>query len=232
MAVERVYHNHRLATNSPFEKVMTREAAENLVRAEQHKEAVLQKVYHVVITEDQVRAEMQRIEKSTRTPEILREIKATLGNDTKRFQRTVVRPLLVDQILRERFGNDMALHALARRRCEQARQKLLDAKSTDLVRLEKILREQKPDRIEQVSWEFRPSPNTSESSEKLSFADLPPTLQKVLDAQLRSPGNVSAVIEMPSEFLLYVARARTPEALSVVCAVFAKVDFEVWLRRN
>lgn len=43
---------------------------------------------------------------------------------------------------------------------------------------------------------------------KFYFADLPGELQKVLRVQLRQPGDVSAVIETPGGFLLYVAKEK------------------------
>src|SRR5207237_6369045 len=46
------------------------------------------------------------------------------------------------------------------------------------------------------------------------FEDLPGELQNVLRVQLRQPGDVSAVIETPAGFLLYVAREKTDAVLS------------------
>src|SRR5687768_16846719 len=102
-AIERVYHNHRLGDKPPFEQAMPRETVDRLVRQDFHKEAVLKKAYGVVITSAQLEAEAQRINTTTRAPEILAELKAALGNDAGRFARAVAKPLLVGRLLRERF---------------------------------------------------------------------------------------------------------------------------------
>ncbi len=51
----------------------------------------------------------------------------------------------------------------------------------------------------------------------------------MLRVQLRQPGDVSAVIETPGGFLLYVAMAKTDTALSVACLSVPKRGYEQWL---
>jgi hypothetical protein len=64
---------------------------------------------------------------------------------------------------------------------------------------------------------------------KYYFEDLPGELRNVLQAQLRQPGDVSAVIETPGGFLLYVCKARTAETLSVAALSLPKRSYEQWL---
>jgi hypothetical protein len=61
------------------------------------------------------------------------------------------------------------------------------------------------------------------------FEDLPAELQRVLRVQLRQPGDVSAVIETPGGFLLYVAKERTNTALTVACLSLPKRSYEQWV---
>src|SRR5216684_4210992 len=44
-------------------------------------------------------AEAERINATTRAPEVLAELKAALGNDPARFARTVARPIVVERTL-------------------------------------------------------------------------------------------------------------------------------------
>ena len=60
-------------------------------------------------------------------------------------------------------------------------------------------------------------------------ADATVALQQVLRAQLRRAGDVSALIETPGGFLLYVARAKTSETLSVTAFALPKRSYEAWL---
>jgi hypothetical protein len=54
-------------------------------------------------------------------------------------------------------------------------------------------------------------------------------LQNVLRVQLRQPGDVSAVIETPSGFLLYVAQAKTEAVLVTAGLSLPKRSYEQWL---
>jgi hypothetical protein len=73
------------------------------------------------------------------------------------------------------------------------------------------------------------SPRGAERDRKQYFEDLPGELQQVLRLQLRQPGDVSAVIEAPGRFLLYVVEQKTDTALTVACLSLPKRGYEQWL---
>ena len=100
---------------------------ENLVRLDLKKEAVLRKTYGVTITPALLDAEVQRINTTTRAPDMLAEIKAALGNDPVKFANVFAKPFLVERELRGRFDNDDALHAAQRQEAERVREQLLEA---------------------------------------------------------------------------------------------------------
>jgi hypothetical protein len=296
-AIERVYYNHRLGDKPPFEQTMPPALVEKLVREDLHKEAVLKKSYGVEITPAMLAAEVQRINATTRAPEVLAELKAALGNDTNRFARTVARPIVVERRLREKFDSDDALHAPQRRETEKVREQLLAVRSSrgneaqtsspqpstlnsqphgrsllppsqsydvtstsaaanDLnVKLVASLENGHSNDVTETTWQLgaRPvatnapsadeidikqrfgpdaqilSPPQTEKDRKFYFEDLPAELQNVLRVQLRQPGDVSAVIETPSGFLLYVAKAKTETVLSVATLSLPKRNYEQWL---
>ena len=97
-AIERVYYNHRSGEKSPFEQTLPEAALEKLVREDQVKEAALKKVYGVEITPALLEAEVQRINASTRAPEMLNEIKSALGNNPARFANAFAKPFLVERL--------------------------------------------------------------------------------------------------------------------------------------
>lgn len=77
------------------------------------------------------------------------------------------------------------------------------------------------------------SPQASDGKERqFYFADLPGELQNVLRVQLRQVGDVSAVIEMPGGFLLYVAKEKTAAVLSVASLSLPKRSYEQWLEEK
>src|SRR5512144_1003338 len=80
-AIERVYYNHRLGQKPPFEEALAPATLEGLVRLDLKKETVLRKTYGVTINPALLDAEVQRINTTTRAPDMLAEIKDALGND-------------------------------------------------------------------------------------------------------------------------------------------------------
>jgi len=76
------------------------------------------------------------------------------------------------------------------------------------------------------------SPHAGGEDQQFYFADLPAGLQNVLRVQLRQPGDVSAVIETPSGFLLYVAKEKTDVVLSVAAVFRPKCSYEQWLAEH
>jgi hypothetical protein len=259
-AVERVYYNHRLGTKPPFEETMPPSLVEKLVRRDLRKETVLRRVYGVEITPSLLATEVRRINTTTRAPEMLAEVKAALGNDSGKFAQVFAKPILVERLLHSKFDNDDDLHAGIRHECEQARYALLAAKTNgaDAAQLLAQLKHAWSNAVTETTWQMttRPaatnapaadeieikrrfgpdaqiisSPHDAESDRNFYFGDLPGDLQKVLGAQLRKPGDVSAVIETPSGFLLYLARERTDRTLSAAVLSLPKRSYEEWLQQ-
>jgi hypothetical protein len=272
-AIERVYYDHRTGTKPPFEETLPADQLRGLVELDLAKEAALKNVYGVEITPAMIEAEVQRINTTTRAPEILAELKAALGNNTNRFARTVAKPIVVERLLRNHFDNDDKLHATQRREAEQVREQLLAVRSIRgdealaqrsevggqrsevaatnglMARLVAILKAGHSNAVTEITWELGPrtpdthapaleeleikkrfgpearlltGPGGADKERQFFFADLPPDLQRVLQVQLRQPGDVSAVIETPSGFLLYVCGEKTAETLP-------KCSYEEWL---
>ena len=258
-AIERVYYQHRLGTKPPFEVTLPRATLESLVQLDLNKEAALQKVYGMTITPAQLAAEVQRINTTTRAPEMLAEIKAALGNDPGKFSNAFAKPILVERELRQRFDNDDKLHAATRRECETARHQLLAAKTNGAspAQLLALLQQSRSNAVTETTWQLGPrpaetnaptadeleikrrfgpdaqilsSPHAGADKEgKFYFADLPGELQRVLDVQLRREGDVSAVIETPGGFLLYLAKEKTAGTLSAAMLSLPKRSYEQWL---
>jgi len=257
-AIERVYHAHRIGTTQTFEQAMPRELIERLVREEMKKEAVLRQVYGMEITPTMVAAEVERINTTTRAPEMLAEIKQSLGGNAARFAAGMARPILVERELRARFENDDQLHTAQRREAEQARASLIAKKPVAGMReitwqLTARPPEHKPaapaspppatgaktssksysnEATARLSQTISSPDRTAPEIEKLYFEDLDPELQKVLRIQLQKPGDVSAVIETPGGFLLFLTREKSPENLTVASLSIPRRSYEAWLAQQ
>lgn len=258
-AVERVYYQHRLGDKPPFEQALPRATLEQLVQSDLRKESVLERVYHVKISPAQVGDEVRRIDTTTRAPEMLAEIKAALGNDPARFAQTVARPIVVERELRRHFENDDSLHAPRRREAEKTRNELLAHRAEGPDALVALLNRGHSNEVRETTWQLtarpaRPAgqeeadqdltearkrfgpnaqilaPASADQGQKIYFEDLPSELQTVLRVQLRQAGDVSAVIETPDAFLLYVAREKTDAVLRVAGLALSKQSYEQWLQ--
>jgi len=190
----------------------------------------------------------------------LAELKAALGNDPDRFAWTVARPLVVDRLLRQRFEEDESLHAGERKEMEDLRAQLLAARKSgaDVGQLLGLMEEGRSNEVVESTWLLSPrpapekpvaGPDQAEVREqfgpdarvlspadnpagngKLYIEDMAPDLRRVLLLQLAKAGDVSAVIEVPSGYLLYLARGRTDARLDIACLAMRKRDFDGWLQ--
>ena len=254
-AIERVYHAHRTGTKQTFEEAMPRALLEQIVRQDQRKETTLRKVYGLEISPAMIATEVERINTTTRAPEVLAEIKHALGDDASRFATAMARPIIVERELRRRFDNDDKLHAAQRQDADTARASLLDKKpvanmhevtwqltprpaadkpapaaaSTNPTEARSTSKAYTNEATAQVAQPLIPPDKTAPGKEKLYFKDLDPELQKVLRAQLQKPGDVSAVIEMPGGFLVFLAKEKNSDTLTVSSLTIPKRSYEEWL---
>lgn len=233
VAVERVYYARQLGTKPAFEAAMPRAAIERKVQQELLKESVLKSVYGIEISPAMVQQEVERIQKTSLAPEALKQLQTALGNDPERFARAVVRPLVVDRVLRERFAADAAAQTKQRQAAEALRAELLAAKPEARA----ALLNQRGD-VRPVKWLLGAPPPAREKTRRASaapaprdayFAELHPQMQRVLDAQLQQPGDVSAVFGSDAHFAVYVATGRSADALSVLAIEIPCLTFDAWL---
>lgn len=69
----------------------------------------------------------------------------------------------------------------------------------------------------------------SSAGPQFYFADLPEDLRRVLSVQIQKPGDVTAVIETPKDFLLFLAEEKTSLSLSAATLTIPKRGYELWL---
>lgn len=73
---------------------------------------------------------------------------------------------------------------------------------------------------------------TGRDERAFSFNELPADLGAVLDAQLRHPGDVSAVIETDHAFHVYITRLRNAKALKAGCITLHKMGLDEWVAKQ
>jgi hypothetical protein len=227
-AIERVYHSHRTGATETFEQALPADDLRRLVKRDTAREKFLRTHYGVEISAAQIAAETARIHATTRAPETLAEIKAALGGDAARFANAFVKPLLVERELRLRFASDDAFHASLRHVGEITRTNLLHARAAGAAAPELIahLTRAHSNAVAQITWRLGDGDPAASTP---AFASLPPQLREVLAVQLRAPADVSALIETPEKFLLFVVQEKTETKLTAACLVLPKPSCDDWL---
>jgi N-acetylneuraminic acid mutarotase len=92
---------------------------EERVRDSLLKSTALDAVWSRPLTNEQLQAEIDHMARNTRSPEILRELWAALGNDPSRIAECLARPQLADRLVRDWYAFDTRFHDPVRDRANE-----------------------------------------------------------------------------------------------------------------
>jgi N-acetylneuraminic acid mutarotase len=124
-AIERVYQAHQIGTRPPFDPGANTARIERKVRTYMEQSVALEQIWNAPLTAEALAREWERIARSTNFPDRLRELYRALGDDPFVIQECLVRPELVDHLVRGRFAYDASIHAAARAEAESLRDSLV-----------------------------------------------------------------------------------------------------------
>jgi hypothetical protein len=111
-AIEDVYWRHRIwPKENPDPKpsldaVMSQAQVENKVTGYLHDSLVLEDYWQRPITAEQLQAEMDRMARDTKQPEVLRELFEALGNDPAVIAECLARPILAERLIADLSAQD------------------------------------------------------------------------------------------------------------------------------
>src|SRR5437899_2485127 len=123
-AVEDVYWRHRIwpkenADAKPsLAAVMSQKQLEKKVNDYLRKSQALEDYWQRPITTEQLQAEMDRMAKHTKQPEVLHELFQALGNDPFVIAECLARPALADRLLTSWYAYDQRFHGELKQRAE------------------------------------------------------------------------------------------------------------------
>ena len=104
-AIEEVYWRHRIwpkqrpDTKPPLDAVMSRAQLENKVAGSLQDSLVLEGYRQKPITPEQLQAEIDRMARHTKQPQVLQELFEALGNDPAVIAECLARPVLTERLL-------------------------------------------------------------------------------------------------------------------------------------
>ena len=126
-AIEEVYWRHRIwprhggerADPKPsLDTVMSRAQIEKKVTDYLRKSQALENCWHQPITAEQLQAEMNRMAKHSKQPDVLRELFEALGNDAFVIAECLARPALAERLLASWNAKDVRSHGERQQREE------------------------------------------------------------------------------------------------------------------
>src|ERR1043166_5995741 len=123
-ALEEVYWRHRIWPKErpdpkpSLDAVMSRAQLEKKVTDYLRNSQVLEDYWQRPITAEQLQAEMDRMAKNTKQPEVLQELFQALDNDPFVIAECLARPALAERLLASWYAYDERVHDELRRRAE------------------------------------------------------------------------------------------------------------------
>jgi hypothetical protein len=123
-AIEEVYWRHRIwpkerpDSKPSLDAVMPQWEVEKKVTDYLRKSQALQDCWQRPITAKQLQAEMDRMSKHTKQPEVLRELFEALGNDPFVIAECLARPALAERLLTNGYSDDQRIHGELKQRAE------------------------------------------------------------------------------------------------------------------
>jgi hypothetical protein len=121
-AIEDVYWHHRIwpkerpDSKPSLEAVMSEAQLKRKVTDYLRKSQLLAEYWHRPLTSAQLQAEMGRMAKHTKQPEVLRELFAALGNDPVVIAECLARPALAERVLTNWYAYDERMHGELKQR--------------------------------------------------------------------------------------------------------------------
>ena len=112
-AIEKVYRRHRTKeTSASLDGAigLPVEAARRKVEETLRKSVALERVWSRRVSAADLQSEIDRMMRSTRRPEVLKELFGSLGNDPLLIAECLARPVLVDRLIRNIYATDMRFH--------------------------------------------------------------------------------------------------------------------------
>jgi N-acetylneuraminic acid mutarotase len=123
-AIEGVYWRHRIWPKErpdpkpSLDAAMSQAQLEKKVEEYLRKSQALEDYWHRPITAEQLQAEMDRMSRQTKQPEVLRELFAALGNDPFVIAECLARPALAERLLTDWYAYDQRIHGELKQRVE------------------------------------------------------------------------------------------------------------------
>lgn len=123
--IERIYWQNRIwpkenpQSKPAFEQSISSGAIRDKIENYLQKSTALKKIWNFTISSERVQLELKRISANTKNPQMLEQIFGALDRDPNVIAECLVRPILVNKILRERYSYEKLFHGEIRAAAEE-----------------------------------------------------------------------------------------------------------------
>ena len=231
-AIEQVYYNHRIwpkenpSAKPPLDVMMPEASLRTKVEDSLKKSNALAEDWRQPITPAQLQAEMNRMARSSKSPEVLRELFAALGNDPYLIAECLARPILADRLIHNWYAFDSRFHGDLK---QQAESELMRFGSSDTMR-------NLSGQYSESEWVLRQNNDPTAPSSNPSIITLDPEQWKEWTADLRSrfaagqipTGVLSPLKEDKTAFSVTTVLESQPGRIRVAAVRWPKQPFDAW----
>ncbi|PIS32822.1 MAG: hypothetical protein COT39_02610 [Parcubacteria group bacterium CG08_land_8_20_14_0_20_48_21] len=197
----------------------------------QEKELLLNALGRVLIQQDYT-DEYHRIERDTRDRKSWEEQKALMRNDPQLINTYLLKPLLLDQKLKQLYEQDAAYQQEKKQEAEQLRERLardpdnFQTIAGDAFAVQTLRRNPRPEDIG-----FPEAQNIDPATQSFldEFQRIYLTNLQHIEALLQEQGFVSSVQDENGNWSIYQLVSSNDTELTVNTAIIAKPDYAVWL---
>ncbi len=224
-AIEEVYWRHRIwprgnpAPKPALAAVLPQAAIRLKVLDYLKKSRALEEVWQRPLTGEQLQAELDRMSRSTRDPEMLRQLYEALDGDAYVIAETLARPTLVERLIRNAYAYDDRFHGAVERRARESLAGARDAAG---------MRALGGDYVE-ATYRLRDAAGVGPDVEREGrVVALTAEEWKDFDGRLAPAGRPGALEEDADRFFAAALLSRAQGEATVATVSWAKRPFEAW----
>ena len=231
-AIERVYYAHQIGATKPFEQAVPREVIGRKVRTTLQQSVALETYWNTHVKDADLDREVDRMVRTTRMADRLRELFAALGNDPIMIRECLARPALVSRLLRSFYASDPRIHAPARAEAEELRLHLgkgsTGPKDEHYARGTLELVRESAAGPEMQDADQRPMDARNEIGQPRRESTSDEELKVWRSQLVGKPGGVGEVREERGEFVVPVLLEDRSDAMTLAIYSVPKKPLEIW----
>ncbi|MBI3478463.1 MAG: cadherin-like domain-containing protein [Acidobacteria bacterium] len=223
-AIEQVYWQHRVAPGVAgptlsFAEAVPREVIDRKAEDAVLESMALQRFWNVTVGGEQLQAELNRMAAHTKSPDILAELFAAVGNDPLQAAECLARPALTERLIQSYYGSDARFHG--------------DLKSRALSELASGAAHTGSGHYTEMEWHRGRDLNAKRGAigmEPATFDERVRELKQAVGGTTGSvtPGRFSTLREDSHRFYAISVLSIDETSLRVATVEWAKVPFETW----